>query len=104
MSCPAAYLGLIAASVLRRWGCDSLLCLLGLKIVLISANVKSPTARFSSLEVLLLSMSSSTPLPVGVGYGVVVGIGFFFAFVMCGISYIQVRKQMDGRPYPLCTD
>ena len=35
-------------------------------------------------------MSSTTPLPVGVGYGVVVGIGFFFAFVMCGISYIQV--------------
>lgn len=41
-------------------------------------------------------MSSTTPLPVGVGYGVVVGIGFFFAFVMCGISFIQVGLDDDA--------
>jgi multidrug transporter EmrE-like cation transporter len=39
-------------------------------------------------------MSSTTPLPVGVGYGVVVGIGFFFAFLMCGISWVQVSKLL----------
>ena len=41
-------------------------------------------------------MSSTTTLPVGVGYGVVVGIGFFFAFVMCGITYIQVWDYRFG--------
>lgn len=35
-------------------------------------------------------MPATTPLPVGVGYGVVVGVGFFFAFLMIGISYLQV--------------
>lgn len=43
-------------------------------------------------------MSSSTPLPAGVGYGVVVGVGFFFAFVMCCISYIQVRELLGLYP------
>jgi hypothetical protein len=38
----------------------------------------------------MASSNVATILPVGVGYGVVVGIGFFFAFVMCGISYLQV--------------
>lgn len=33
-----------------------------------------------------------TILPQGVGYAVVVGIGFFFAALMCGVSYVQVRK------------
>ena len=41
-------------------------------------------------------MASTTTLPVGVGYGVVVGIGFFFAFVMCGITYIQVCDYRLG--------
>ena len=40
--------------------------------------------------------STTTTLPVGVGYGVVVGIGFFFAFVMCGITYIQVCNDKLG--------
>ena len=43
-------------------------------------------------------MASTTTLPVGVGYGVVVGIGFFFAFVMCGITYIQVRDHRLDAP------
>ena len=43
-------------------------------------------------------MASTTTLPVGVGYGVVVGIGFFFAFVMCGITYIQVCNYTIAAP------
>lgn len=31
-------------------------------------------------------------LPAGAGYAVVVGIGFFFAFLMMGVSYVQVRS------------
>ena len=38
--------------------------------------------------------SPATVLPVGVGYGVVVGVGFFFAFLMCGISFIQVGHML----------
>ncbi|KAJ7468098.1 solute symporter family transporter [Mycena latifolia] len=41
----------------------------------------------------MASSNIATILPVGVGYGVVVGIGFFFAFIMCGISYLQVSLR-----------
>ncbi len=38
------------------------------------------------------STTVATVLPVGAGYGVVVGVGFFFAFIMVGISMLQVRE------------
>jgi multidrug transporter EmrE-like cation transporter len=37
-----------------------------------------------------MSTALAPILPLGVGYGVVVGIGFLFAFVMVGISMLQV--------------
>ena len=35
-------------------------------------------------------MHSMVALPESAGYVVVCGVGFFFAFLMCGISHIQV--------------
>ncbi|KAJ7025485.1 Sodium:solute symporter family-domain-containing protein [Mycena alexandri] len=44
----------------------------------------------------MTSSKVATTLPIGVGYGVVVGIGFFFAFLMCGISYLQVSSPQHN--------
>ena len=70
-----------------------------LAVVSISASSSSKAPSLTRLPgELCLSTGSSTMsstvatiLPVGVGYGVVVGVGFFFAFVMVGISMLQVR-------------
>ena len=44
-----------------------------------------------------MSSTVATVLPVGAGYGVVVGVGFFFAFVMGGISMLQVGKASSTK-------
>ena len=44
--------------------------------------------------------ANATILPQGAGYGVVVGIGFFFAFLMTGVSWVQVALPPSFlRPY-----
>ena len=62
-------------------------------------DVYSLLAEYCVLQFVVLRVipkmasTTSTALPVGVGYGVVVGVGFFFAFLMCGISWVQVGTE-----------